>query len=235
MLLKEAYLLVFFKKHFWIASSCQNVTFAKASARGCLICSFTMKVIHVIILFLVFTKASFACVCDDFDVISKQECGKYEVIFAGTVLKYFPCEKEKGKVIFAVQDVYKGELSKEQELVFECKTDDCPVEFLKDEEWLIFAKKNAAQEIIYHPCSRSRKLLPDTVQDYFTELTGQTFFQEKAFLQDNFNGSIGFDGNLKAKKYEKVDPKLIPIFIGISLIFMIVGILVMRYLKKRKA
>ena len=83
---------------------------------------------------------AFSCTCDDFEKLSKQECGKYEVIFSGTVLEFFPCQNEKGKVVFSIQELYKGDASLEQEVFFECKNNDCPVEFVKGEEWLLFAK-----------------------------------------------------------------------------------------------
>lgn len=197
--------------------------------------SLNMRIIQAIILSLLLSGNSFACLCEEYSVLSKQECSKYGVIFQGTVSASDGCDNGAGKVLFSIQELYKGATSREQEIVLECKKSDCPLDFELGDDWLIFAQKNNAQEIIFDPCSRSRKLLPDSVKDYFTELTGLSYFQEQAFLQQNFTVNAGFDGNLKARKYEKVDPKLIPVFLGVSLLFMIIGIFAMRYFKKRKA
>lgn len=174
------------------------------------------------------------CECDEFVPLNKQECSKYEVIFSGKVLEYTPCSEENAQVTFELQELYKGDYPSPLPVLLTCESAECIPDFIKGDEWLIFAHKNNAQEVLFDVCSRSRKLLPDSVTDYMSEMTGLSFFQEKAFLQQNFEPTTGSTQDLKPKKYEKVNPKLIPIFLGISLLFMVIGLWVMKYLKRKK-
>jgi len=89
---------------------------------------------------------------------------------------------------------------------------------------LVYAEKDNAQNLRVSFCGHSRKQLPDSVQDFQGDVNGRTFKGELDFLDQNFEVATKFNGiNLEQRKYEKVNPKLVPYLIGIGLLFMIVG------------
>ena len=97
----------------------------------------------------------------------------------------------------------------------------------------IQTNKNNAQEIQVNQCSFTRNQLPDTVQDYSEVVRGTKFEDDLVFLKNNFESKVDDKNELKAKKYEKVDPELVPVFLGISLVFMLIGFLVIKRVGKK--
>ena len=67
--------------------------------------------------------------------------------------------------------------------------------------------------------------------DYQTEVRGSSFVEDLNFLKQHFSLKVPGKKELSAKKYEKFDPKLVPIFLGIGLLFMVLGYFVMKKLK----
>jgi len=169
-----------------------------------------------------------ACVCDEKRSLTLQVCSSYDVIFSGKVQKSSPCETGESVVTFEVLELYKGDVDPECNVRYVCGTEDCSVDFQNDYEWLVFVNKNNAQECVFDLCSYSRALLPDSFSVYDNQVRGTTFFQDKDFLVSNFDVDKMFSNELKARKYEKVEPKLIPVFLGVSLLFMLVGMFVFK-------
>ncbi|MFT6716922.1 MAG: hypothetical protein ACJA0Q_001570 [Saprospiraceae bacterium] len=176
-----------------------------------------------------------ACVCDEKPTLSLQVCSLYDVIFSGDVQNTSVCEDGNSKVLFNVSELYKGDVEFVSELQYVCGVEDCSVDFHDDSEWLIFAKKNNAQECIFELCSYSRELLPDSTAVYINQLRGSTFFQDKDFLASQFDIKKRSKNELRSRKYEKVDPKLIPVFLGVSLLFMLGGMFVFKRVSKKKS
>lgn len=172
-----------------------------------------------------------ACQCDELTPLSLSSCRPYEFIFLGKVQEVLPCEKEVQKVVFDCKSVFKGTYVDQLTLEFECGITACSIDFVSGEEWLVYAKKNNAQALVFDFCSHARKLPLKGQVDYQTELRGTSFFQDRQFLADNFEVKKMKQEGLQQKKYEKVDPDLIPVLLGSGLMFMIVGLYIVR---KRK-
>ena len=68
--------------------------------------------------------------------------------------------------------------------------------------------------------------------DYQYDLRGTSFDEDLTFLKDNFSVKVYGKRELLPKKYEKVNPKLVPILLGVGLVFMVVGYFVIKKLKR---
>ena len=183
---------------------------------------------------VLFLKPCVACVCDEIGVLDLQVCSSYDVIFIGKVNKIQSCEHGNSTVVFDVSEAYKGNIDYSCEVNYTCGIEDCSMDFQEDTEWLIFLDKNNAQENVFDLCSHSRQLLPDSAVLYSNEIHGSTFFQDKQFLDSNFDVNKSFRNELEARKYEAVDPILIPVFLGVSLGFMLVGMFVFKRIARKK-
>jgi len=175
-----------------------------------------------------------ACVCDEKYSLTLQVCSSYDVIFSGKVQESSPCEAGESLVTFEVSELYKGQVDPECNVRYICGAEDCSLDFQNDSEWLVFVNKNNAQECVFDLCSYSRVLLPDSFAVYDNEVRGTTFFQDKDFLVSNFDVNKRFSNELKARKYEKVEPKLVPVFLGVSLLFMLVGMFVFKKVSDKR-
>lgn len=164
--------------------------------------------------------------------LSVETCGFYDFIAYGRVDSEIDCSNS-GALLFSPVELFKGDASGDLILYTDCK--DCGVSFSKGEYWIVFGNKNNAQEIQVNQCSFTRNQLPDTVQDYSEVVRGTKFEDDLVFLKNNFESKVDDKNELKAKKYEKVDPELVPVFLGISLVFMLIGFLVIKRIGKRNS
>ena len=177
--------------------------------------------------FFLLTNYSKACMCPDLEVLSLEHCGGYEVIFQGEVMKVLDCPE--GKVLFKVKTLFKGNAIPQQNVLFSCGS-GCSMDFQAGEEWLLFLKKNNAQDLLVNFCGHSRKKYPENQLDPHTELSGRDYASELMFLHENFSPKSIQAGKqeLEMKRYEKVEPSNIPVLLGVSMAFMVVGFFVMR-------
>jgi hypothetical protein len=175
-----------------------------------------------------------ACICIEKSPLTLQICSSYDVIFFGEVQSLNSCLNGNSTVKFNVTELFKGDLPTLASVKYLCGAEDCSVDFQVGSEWLIFANKNNAQYCVFDWCSHSRELLPDSLDVYNTRLQGTTIFQDKDFLISNFEVNKKFNNQLKTRSYEKVNPKLIPVFLGVSLLFMIGGMFVFNKLSNRE-
>lgn len=176
-------------------------------------------------LFLFFSLCAaqiFACNCDPLDALSKENCGVYDVIFEGKVNSVTKCADGEQQISFSIQDLFKGNYLSVINVKNNCG-DGCAMHFEKDDVWLIYAEKNNAQDVIVHFCSRSRKRVVNGEQDDYAFASGLSYQQEKDKLLSFFSVNEEKSNILKPRQYEKVDPSLIPVFLIVSVVFILLA------------
>jgi hypothetical protein len=75
---------------------------------------------------------SYACQCPYTD-LSLKECDKYEIIFKGKVISVTSCNNKFGEAVFELQELYKGNSTKQFKVLFECDV-ECAAQFNEGEE-----------------------------------------------------------------------------------------------------
>ena len=161
----------------------------------------------------------FSYSCPDLPKLSLEKCGHYDFVAYGRVDSEVDCEDQK--FLFTPINVFKGESSKSIDLFTKCQGEGLSVS--KGEYWILFGKMNNSLEVQLSFCGHSRKQLPVGEKDYETEARGTSFSEDLAFLKNSFIEKKENQNELKARKYEKVDPILVPILLGVGLVFMVVG------------
>lgn len=183
------------------------------------------------LLFLLIAQLSWACVCKEQGKLSLQECGKYDWIAYGIVDEVSSCPE--GVITFSPLAIYKGEYSKQVQLKMDCDV-DCQHDAHPGDVWVFYAEKDNGQELNVGFCSHSRKKMPEGAPDFQTGINGMTFEKELLFLKDNFKVQTkSSKRELKARKYEKVNPRNIPLLLGAGLVFMVVGYFVFNKIVKK--
>ena len=78
---------------------------------------------------LLFFKVEFAKACQcPLSELSRAECDKYEIIFKGKIVSVAPCDNKFGVAVFEVEELYKGNATKQFKVLFECGI-ECAQEF----------------------------------------------------------------------------------------------------------
>lgn len=174
---------------------------------------------------------SYGCICPELDYLDLEQCSRYDFIAYGLVVEKEACPK--GMVTFVPSEVFKGKFLSELPIEINCEV-DCLLDINKGEYWLIYGKYTNAQEVKINFCGHSRKQLPDTIIDYQSELSGRVFQKELQFLQSTFElQTADSKHELKQRKYEKVDPALVPWLFGIGGVVMVIGYLTFFRTKKK--
>ncbi|MFZ9848875.1 MAG: hypothetical protein ACO3EE_12115 [Flavobacteriales bacterium] len=146
----------------------------------------------------------------------------YDVIFEGKVNSVTKCADGEQQISFSIQDLFKGNYLSVINVKNNCG-DGCAMHFEKDDVWLIYAEKNNAQDVIVHFCSRSRKRVVNGEQDDYAFASGLSYQQEKDKLLSFFSVNEEKSNILKPRQYEKVDPSLIPVFLIVSVVFILLA------------
>lgn len=179
---------------------------------------------------LFFSNYNIASICDPLPKLSLEQCGHYDFIAYGKIESDLDCKTNI--VSFYTISVFKGYF-KDKIIDFHtsCSDDGLPV--TKGEYWILYGSYNNAQEIRLSICGHSRKQISKKEIDYQTDVRGSSFKQDLNFLKQNFSlKGPNKKKELSQKKYEKLNPKLVPVLLGVGLLFMIIGYFVMRGLKK---
>ena len=176
-----------------------------------------------------FTKAE--CRCGKILPMTFKATAGVPVIFYGEVIEVDSDCEEESYLTFEIIELYKGNLSKTQECIYQCGT-DCGMSFVPGEKWIIYSSINNAQYPVLDWCSRSRREFLHDGEDFYEGLLSSTFQEELDFLRHYFEINKNFKGGLKERQYEKVPVKLIPWLLGIGALFMILGYVI--FGKKRK-
>lgn len=148
--------------------------------------------LFIVFFCLTITKIT-ACQCP-LTQLSKAECSKYELIFRGKVLSVATCKGKPGVALFEIQDLYKGNLPNQFQMLFNCD-EPCSSEFNVGEEWIIYTRFKQINNGLMDWCSRSRRFIKNEKEDYYVATSGVTYDQEVKFLQD----SLGLHRLMKAQ------------------------------------
>lgn len=188
----------------------------------------------LVIIFYFFTIFSEAqCTCDFILPMTFDATAGVEVIFYGKVIEVKEGCTDESIVVFQVQEEYKGGIKRSQEVLYNCGT-QCGMSFIEGEQWIIYGSKNNAQEVIVDWCSRSRRRFENENEDFYRGLLESTFDQELDFLREYFHVNESFEGGLKHRKYEKLEPKYIPYLLGGGLLAILIGLGVFKLIDRNK-
>lgn len=180
------------------------------------------------LLIAAFSNYSVASVCEVLPNLSLEQCGHYDFIAFGKIESDLNCEGEEFS--FYTFSVFKGHVKKKKiNLYTSCFDNGLAIS--KGEYWILYGYFNNSQQIKLTVCGHSRKQTLNEEIDYQKELRGSTFQEDLNFLKENFSIKLFDKKELLPKKYEKIEPKFVPILLGIGLIFMIIGFFIMRKLK----
>ncbi len=191
-----------------------------------------MKIFKILFfVFLLSTANAVACGCPELHPLTLADCGRYEVIFEGTINSITKCDNEKALAHFSIETQFKGDFLTIVPVYFECGT-SCEMDFQKGDKWIIYGEKNNAQEVVTHFCSRSRKQPAEGQTDNYLFNSVHTYKEELKLLNEFFEPGEKHNEGIEPRKYEKVNPRLIPILLLVSIIFMAVGLFFFRKRKK---
>lgn len=123
-----------------------------------------------------------ACQCP-ITKLDKEELDKYSIIFNG-VIKSVKLNGENSEAVFELKELYKGISKQEFKILFN-NDDNCKIDLRVGDEWLIYSTYYQIDNAKLDFCSRSRKFIKDTKNDFFIELTGITFDDERLYLKQN--------------------------------------------------
>jgi len=123
-----------------------------------------------------------ACQCP-LTKLSMDECAKYEIIFKGRILRVVDCDHKFGEAIFEVEELYKGNATKEFKVLFECGV-ECAQKFNPGEEWIIYSRYKQIDNAKMDWCSRSRKFFKVDKEDFYTVTYGNDYYDELKFLRE---------------------------------------------------
>jgi hypothetical protein len=139
------------------------------------------KIVFFSLLLLFKTEFVKACQCP-LTELSRAECDKYEIIFKGKILSVAPCDGKFGVAVFEVEELYKGNTSKQFKVLFECGV-ECAQQFTEGEEWIIYSKYKQIDKAMMDWCSRSRKFFKNDKEDFYTVTYGNDYYDELKFLR----------------------------------------------------
>lgn len=144
------------------------------------------------------------------------------VIFYGEVKEVDSECEEESSITFEIIELYKGNLSKTQECIYQCGT-ECGMSFIPGERWIIYSDINNAQFPVLDWCSRSRREFLSDGKDFYEGVLFSTFEEEIAFLRTHFEPNKNFKKGLKERQYEKIPGNYIPWLLGAGALFMVLG------------
>lgn len=132
-------------------------------------------------LFFIISASAFACDCP-LTNLSIEECNKYELIFRGKITSVKMCNNNFGEALFSIDELYKGNATKEFKVLFECGG-ACFQQLNIGDEWIIYSNYKQLNNVLLDWCSRSRKFFQNPKEDFYTVLYGNDYFDETKFLQ----------------------------------------------------
>lgn len=145
-----------------------------------------------------------------------------DAIFYGEVKEVDNDCEEESSIKFEIIELYKGNLNKTQEAIYQCGT-ECGMSFIPGERWIIYSDINNALFPVLDWCSRSRRELLSDDGDFYEGVLFSTFQEELTFLRTHFEVNKNFKEGLKERQYEKVPVDYIPYLLGTGALFMILG------------
>jgi hypothetical protein len=135
------------------------------------------------IFFLCFLKI-FSCDCPKLQKLNMEYCSHYSLIFKGTVRKVSTCN-EINHALINIQELFKGEATKNIELYFDCSS-DCKMNLMVGETWIIYANFIQLNKPKVEFCSRSRKLIDNEIKVASNFIASDLGFNEEVdWLKEN--------------------------------------------------
>ena len=189
------------------------------------------NIFFILFFHLLFISNVDACNCGDIAPLSRAVVSQYELVLKGKVQRILPCENGSYQIEIKAGSIYYGAYEQEITLRADC-SGTCAMVFNMDEHWLLYCTKNNAQKYLISPCGHSRKFPSAQEVDYEAEVRGTSVFEDAEYLESNFEIAKEVERNLEARKYRRVEPGLIPIFLGVSLLFMLAGYFVIKRVRK---
>lgn len=122
-----------------------------------------------------------ACQCP-LTSLGLEESNKYEIIFKGKVISVTTCNSNFGTAIFELEELYKGNATKQFKVLFECGV-ECAMDFNEGEEWIIYSNYKQVDKALMNWCSRSRKFFKNEKEDFYTSTYGNDYYDELKFLR----------------------------------------------------
>lgn len=173
---------------------------------------------------LLFFKIEFAHACEcPLTELSRAECDKYEIIFKGKILSVAPCDNKFGIAVFEVEELYKGNATKQFKVLFDCNV-ECAQQFNEGEEWVIYSRYKQIDKAIMDWCSRSRKFFKNDKEDFYTATYGNDYFDELKFLRQNLHlHRLRVETNNAAEARNLIPSKaqtLLMLFVSLTAIFL---------------
>lgn len=123
-----------------------------------------------------------ACQCP-LTQLGLEECNKYEIIFKGKILSVVNCDLKFGEAVFDIEELYKGNATKQFKILFECN-EECFQKFTVGDEWIIYSRYKQIDNAKMDWCSRSRKFFKIDKEDFYTYTYGNDYYDEVKFLQE---------------------------------------------------
>lgn len=132
--------------------------------------------------FFIFNYSLFACICEPLPPLSKESFKQYDVIFYGKVDSISYSKSKENIVHFSVIELYQGNSEEQVPLIYDGSS-SCMMNFINNEEWIIYATYSNFDKLNVHLCSHSRKKFSDTTKDPYTAASSRSFDDELALLR----------------------------------------------------
>lgn len=151
---------------------------------------------------------SFACDCPAVPKLDAAYVKEHKLVFRGSVKSVGECN-EINKAHFLVQELYKGDATKEIDVYFDCEG-DCKMTFNPGETWIIYASLAQVGKPKVNICSRSRKLVDNEIKLATNFIASDLNFNEecewlrnnvglKEFLEENKNSDLQHRNELPSR------------------------------------
>jgi hypothetical protein len=178
---------------------------------------------------LILPQSVLACQCP-LTKLGMEECDKYEIIFKGKILSVKDCGDKFGEAVFEVEELYKGNATKEFTVLFECGG-ECQQKFNPGEEWVIYSRYKQIHNAKMDWCSRSRKFFKIDKEDFYTVTYGNDYYDEVKFLREK----LGIHRLLADNKVTDGNRNRLPDKTGfvVVIICSLLGIILFYYLFNR--
>ena len=183
---------------------------------------FNLKILLFFIAFNLVQFSSQACQCP-LTSLSIEECNKYELIFKGKINSVKNCDGKYGEAIFEVEELYKGNATKQFKILFECGI-ECAQQFNVGEEWIIYSRYKQIDNALMDWCSRSRRFFKNEKEDFYSVTYGNDYFDEVKFLREKLGNHRLLADSVKTSEGRNIKPsnnQTIIILIA-SIIFLLI-------------
>ncbi|MDX2174703.1 MAG: hypothetical protein SFY56_16485 [Bacteroidota bacterium] len=173
-------------------------------------------------MFNCFYLPSNACQCP-LTSLSIEECNKYEIIFKGKIISVKNCEGKYGEAIFELEELYKGNATKQFKVLFECGI-ECAQQFNVGDEWVIYSRYKQIDNVLMDWCSRSRKFFKNEKEDFYSVTYGNDYFDEVKFLREKLGNHRLLADPVKTSEGRNIKPSnnQIIIILLASIVFLLI-------------